>query len=88
MLGVAEPDFGHVTRTVERRHTPGAAERVPSAARRGGGHPSVVRCYWSTISRSPPSTCCTARTASRATVPALAAVMDASIFIASMVATV
>lgn len=39
-------------------------------------------------SRSPASTCWTPPIASRRTVPAVWAVMDASIFIASMVATV
>ena len=41
-----------------------------------------------TTSRSPPSTCAVAETATRLTVPALGAVMAASIFIASMVAMV
>lgn len=42
----------------------------------------------STASRSPPSTCAVADTAMRCTVPAVGAVIAASIFIASMVATV
>src|SRR5665647_1047504 len=41
-----------------------------------------------TITRSPPSSCCTAPIANRRTVPPTGVVMLASIFIASMVATV
>src|SRR5262245_53734022 len=73
-----------LTHPVGRRAGPtGAVGRAPAAeaARNDAGQ-------LTTTSRSPPSTCAVADTAMRSTVPALGAVIAASIFIASMVAMV
>ena len=55
---------------------------------RGAGHRRTDRGQDSTSTRSPPSTAWVPESAIRSTVPAIGAVIEASIFIASMVATV
>src|SRR4029077_14544078 len=69
---------------IGRRPSPGARHRDSPAAERAGDYPGQL----TTTSRSPPSTCAVAETATRLTLPALGAVIAASIFIASMVAIV
>src|SRR5262249_18377902 len=65
---------------------PGALRRHGDAASSGAARDDPGQL--TTISRSPPSTCAVRNTAIRAMVPALGAVIAASIFIASIVATV
>ncbi len=61
---------------------------LAQSGKSGRGTATETDCYSTTTSKSPPWTCSMAETATRETVPATALVMDASIFIASMVAIV
>ncbi len=84
MYGAPRPT--QVYRHSNQRKGPSSlGRRDPSlcAARR-----CCAGCYSTTSSRSPPWTCSIAPTARRETVPATGVVMDASIFMASIVATV
>src|ERR687894_2733209 len=82
--------FRRLTTSEQTRHpaqTHRRSRRSPAPTVRSGGAADYVAGLI-TRTRSPPSTCWTAPIASRCTVPATGAVIAASIFIASMVATV